>query len=250
MGKQLSAFKLKGTIGGITFYKTQDGFMAREKGSIDAKRIATDPSFQRTRENGSEFGAAGKAAKLLRNALSDHLQNVADRHLSSRLNSQMMKVVHADATNARGKRNVINDGIALLKGFEFNNDSPLAASLKTPYATSMNRPSGKLTVDIPAFIPENQLAAPQGATHFRIISVGAELDFANEVSVIQSNESAALPLDTVTAGTSLTNMVTANSTHPLFLALGIEFLQIVNGVEYALKSNSSNPLTLVDISAS
>jgi hypothetical protein len=69
MARQKGIIKLKGTIGDITFYKTQDGHLAREKGGIDASRIASDPAFQRTRENGSEFGRAGKAGKILRTAL-------------------------------------------------------------------------------------------------------------------------------------------------------------------------------------
>ena len=66
MAKQKGIIKLEGTIGDITFYKSQDGYLAREKGGIDANRIASDPAFQRTRENGSEFGAAGKAGKMLK----------------------------------------------------------------------------------------------------------------------------------------------------------------------------------------
>jgi hypothetical protein len=40
MARQKGIIKLKGTIGDITFYKTQDGHLAREKGGIDAGRIA------------------------------------------------------------------------------------------------------------------------------------------------------------------------------------------------------------------
>ena len=39
MARQKGIIKLKGTIGDITFYKTQDGHLAREKGGIDANRI-------------------------------------------------------------------------------------------------------------------------------------------------------------------------------------------------------------------
>jgi hypothetical protein len=51
MAKLKGIIKIKGTIGDITFYKSQGGYMAREKGDVDSKRIATDPAFQRTREN-------------------------------------------------------------------------------------------------------------------------------------------------------------------------------------------------------
>ena len=55
MAKQIGIIKLKGTIGDISFYKSQDGHLARGKGGVEASRIANDPAFQRTRENGSEF---------------------------------------------------------------------------------------------------------------------------------------------------------------------------------------------------
>jgi len=47
MARQKGIIKLKGTIGDITFYKTQDGHLARKKGGIDASRIKSDPAFQR-----------------------------------------------------------------------------------------------------------------------------------------------------------------------------------------------------------
>ncbi len=65
MARQSGIVPLKGTIGNITFYKSQDGYLAREKGSLDAKRIASDPKFQRTRENGAEFSRAGKIRFIL-----------------------------------------------------------------------------------------------------------------------------------------------------------------------------------------
>src|SRR5215831_4181203 len=120
MAKQKGIIKLKGTIGDITFYKTQDGHLAREKGGIDADRIKNDPAFQRTRENGSEFGRAGKAGKVMRTALRTMLLNSADGRMVSRLTQQMMKVIQADTTSERGQRNVIDGEALLLNGFEFN----------------------------------------------------------------------------------------------------------------------------------
>ncbi len=69
MARQKGIIKLKGTIGDLSFYKTQDGHLAREKGGVDASRIANDPTFVRTRENGAEFGSAASSGKLLRDAL-------------------------------------------------------------------------------------------------------------------------------------------------------------------------------------
>ena len=94
MARQRSIIKLDGTIGGITFYKSKDGYLAREKGGIPAERIRTDPAFQRTRENGAEFGRAGKAGKVLRNSIRQLLQNVNDSRMVSRLTGKDGQIDH------------------------------------------------------------------------------------------------------------------------------------------------------------
>ena len=248
MAKQKGIIKLEGTIGDITFYKSQDGYLAREKGGIDANRIASDPAFQRTRENGNEFGAAGKAGKMLRVALRALLQNTADNRMVSRLTQEMVKVVQADAINARGQRNVIDGEAELLEGFEFNKNGKLGTALYAPFAAVINRVTGLLNVDIPPYVPVNMISAPGGTTHYKIISAGAEIDFENETFVIDNNNSAILPWDSVvTTALNLSNAVTVNSTHPLFMALGIEFYQEINGVKYTLKNGAFNALALVKV---
>ena len=249
MAKQKGIIKLDGTIGGITFYKSQDGYLAREKGGIPADRIANDPAFQRTRENGAEFGRAGKAGKILRNSIRAMLQNASDSRMVSRLTQKLIIVIQEDITNPRGKRNVIDGEAELLQGFEFNINGKLGSTLYAPYTTSIDRVTGTLDANIPAFVPQNMLAAPGGTTHFKIVSAGAEIDFENETFVMSSDASAVLPWDTTaTAVLSLSNTVTANSAHPLFLVLGIEFYQEVNGQMYPLKNGSYNALALVKVS--
>ncbi|MEO0046566.1 MAG: hypothetical protein RL705_1757 [Bacteroidota bacterium] len=248
MARQKGIIKLKGTIGDITFYKTQDGHLAREKGGIDANRIANDPNFQRTRENGSEFGRAGKAGKLLRTALRPLLINSADSRMVSRLTQAMVKVIQADLTSVRGLRNVIDGEAELLFGFEFNIRGKLGTSLYAPFVGAIDRVSGEVTVDIASFIPANMIAAPSGTTHFKIISGGAEVDFEAETYVVATSETAILPWDgTATAAINQTNAVTANSTKPLFLALGIEFYQEINGQMYPLKNGAFNPLSIAKV---
>jgi hypothetical protein len=249
MARQNGIIKLKGTIGDITFYKTKDGHLAREKGGIDANRIKNDPAFQRTRENGSEFGRAGKAGKTLRTALRTLLLNSADSRMVSRLTQSMVKVIQADLTNERGLRNVIDGEAELLTGFEFNIRGKLGTSLFAPFGANIDRAAGEISVDLASFIPSNMIAAPSGTTHFKIISAGSEIDFEAETFVSTNSETSILPWDTTpTAPINHVNPVTANSTKPLFLALGVEYYQQVNGTMYPLKNGSFNPLSLVQIS--
>ncbi|RKS01683.1 hypothetical protein [Flavobacterium sp. 102] len=250
MARQTGIIKLKGTIGGMTFYKTSaDGHLVREKGGIEKSRIESDPAFQRTRENGAEFGRAGKAGKMLRTALRALLINSADSRMVSRLTQQMVKVIQADLVNERGLRNVIDGEAELLLGFEFNLRGKLGTTLYAPFVGAIDRVSGEITVDIAPFIPANMIVAPSGTTHYKIISGGAEIDFENEVFTVATSETAILPWDaTLTVAVAQTNQVTAASTKPLFLALGIEFYQEVNGSMYPLKNGAFNPLALVKVS--
>jgi len=249
MARQKGIIKLKGTIGDITFYKTKDGHLAREKGGVDASRIANDPAFQRTRENGSEFGRAGKAGKTLRTALRTLLLNSADNRMVSRLTQAMVKVIQADLVNERGLRNVIDGEAELLVGFEFNIGGKLGTSLFAPFVGAIDRVTGEITVDLASFVPANMIAAPSGTTHFKIISAGAEINFEAETFVVTSSETAILPWDmTPTVAISHLNSVTPNSVSPLFLALGVEYYQEVNGRMYPLKNGSYNPLALVQVS--
>jgi len=90
MAKQTGLIKLKGKIGDLSFYKTKDGHLAREKGGVDAERIARDPAFIRTRENGAEFGSSASAGKLMRDALRPLIMRAADGRVTSRLTKVMM----------------------------------------------------------------------------------------------------------------------------------------------------------------
>ena len=249
MAKQKGILKLEGTIGDITFYRSQDGYLAREKGGVSGDRIASDPKFQRTRENGSEFGSAGKAGKVLRDSLRVLLQNSSDNRMVSRLTQQMVKVLQADTVSVRGKRNVIDGEAELLEGFDFNLNGKLNNTLYAPYTSTITRASGLLNVSVPSFIPSNMIAAPDGTTHFKIVSSGLEIDFENGVYITDTQTTGFMNWDEVaTSIIDLDNQVTANSTHPLFLVLGVEFYQEVNAVKYPLKNGAYNALTIVKVS--
>ncbi len=248
MARQTGIIKLKGTIGDISFYKTSDGHLAREKGGVDASRIANDPAFQRTRENGSEFGRAGKGGKVLRTAIRVLLQNAKDKRVVSRLTKDLVAIIKTDTTNERGQRTVQDGNLSLLEGFEFNLNGKLGGTLFTPYRTAFDRVTGDATLNIAAFSPIVRIAAPPGTTHFKVVMGAGELDFENETSTFENDETAILPYSAAdTAPIELTASLTANSTLPIVQVLGIEFYQEVNGQMYALKSGTYNALAVVAI---
>jgi hypothetical protein len=161
----------------------------------------------------------------------------------------MTRVIKADATSIRGERNVIDGEAELLQGFEFNIRGKIGTSLYAPIVPTIDRVTGQIKVVIPSFIPSNMIAAPTGTTHFKVISAGSEVDFANETYVSVNSASAILPWSiTPTSVITQTNTVTPASTKPLFLFLGLEFYQEVNGTMYPLKNGAFNPLAIAKVS--
>ena len=143
---------------------------------------------------------------------------------------------------------VIDGEAALLEGFEFNVGGKLTTSLFATFEASIDRVTGDCTVTLPPFIPTQLIAATGGTTHFKIVSAAAAIDFENVAFVVDNKESAILPWDGVTTtAISLNNQVGANSTHPIFLLLGISFFQEVNQMQYPLKNGAFNPLAIVKV---
>jgi hypothetical protein len=134
----------------------------------------------------------------------------------------------------------------LLSGFEFNINAKLGTTLFAPYTNAFDRVSGDATLNLAVFSPTLRIAAPTGTTHFKVVMGAAELDFANEASVFENDETAILPYTASdTAAIALTASLTANSTVEVIQVLGIEFYQEVNGVMYELKNGAYNTLSVV-----
>jgi hypothetical protein len=248
MARQKGIIKLKGTIGDISFYKTQDGHLAREKGGVDASRIASDPAFVRTRENGEEFGASAASGKLLRDAFRSMMMSASDNRVTSRLTKVMSDVKNFDIASVRGKRLVVNGigtpgGKALMKGFNFNKRSILGGVLFKPF--TVDGPTGE--VNINNLVPINDIAFPTGATHVSLKTAFADIDFGGSLFDVQISATMNLPID----GTS-TNVVLSPPAVPAgagvkFYLIMIEFFQEVNGVQYSLKNGAYNALCVVDV---
>ena len=249
MAEQSGIIRLKGTIGGISFYKSGDGYLAREKGGVSAQRIASDPAFQRTRENNAEFGTAGKAGKLVRNAIQVLLQQAKDKRCVGRLTRSLLAVIKTDETHIRGERQVEDGNMELLNGFEFNNNGKLGSTLFTPFTNSLDRSTGELNLNLEAYQANIRIVAPGGTTHYRIHYGGAELDFVEKVFTFGMDQGAILPYDSASqAAQTLSVALTADSILPVIGVLGVEFFQEVNGEMYPLKNGTYNALavTLVD----
>lgn len=235
MALQSSPFEFKGNIGKLNFFERNGQFHARRKGGVSASRIQNDPQFKRTRENGAEFGAAGKAGKKIRKAFRDALLQVKDGTASLRLTREMLRVLQADTVNDRGKRIVIPANLPSLEGFQFNSVVELDDILTVPFTAAIDRVTGQCTVSLESFVPFTKIPAPDGTTHFKIIAAAAAIDFDKDINPSNQQSSPDLPWSTnPTAVITLQPTVAANTTLPVFLVVGISFYQMLNGKTYPL----------------
>lgn len=248
MARQSGLIKLKGTLDNVNFYKTKDGNLARMKTSVDAKRIANDPAFERTRENGKEFGSSAGSGKLMRDAVRPMAMNASDGRVTARLTKLMTVIKNLDTTSDRGKRVValgIQDpaGVATLKGFDFNKEALLGSIMYKPF--TVDTATGEIV--IADLIPQNDVIWPQGATHIQLTAGFAGIDFETGEKDLQLSAPVNLPIDPTQTTVTLTPAaVPAVATTKLFL-LKIEFFQEINGSQYTLKNGLYNALRIVEV---
>lgn len=248
MARLKGILKIEGTLDELTFYKTQDGHLVKTKSGVSGERIANDPNFQRTRENGSEFGYAASAGKMLRTAVRNLMMNASDNRVTSRLTQLMTQIKNYDTTSARGDRDVsvgIADpaALALLKGFDFNDKAILGSMLFAPY--TVTAASGEIA--FASCVPTNDVSAPSGATHLSVRSAFAIVDFATGISAIEYSPVTNLPIDATNTPVTLTPTAVPAGAGTKFYLLLIEFFQEINGVQYSLKNGAYNALNIVDV---
>lgn len=247
MARQSGLIKIKGTLDNVSFYKTKDGDLARMKTSVDAKRIAHDPAFERTRENNREFGNSAEAGKLMRDAVRPMAMNASDGRVVSRLTKTMTAIKNMDTVSVRGKRNV-GDGIGdpnavlSLKGFEFNKQALLSAILYKPATVDV----GSGIVTITDLTPQMDVVWPQGATHIQLTSGFASVDFVNGDKDLQVSNTVNLPINTTQTTVVLTPTAAPTVAGTNLYLLKIEFFQEVNGNQYTLKNGAYNALRVIE----
>lgn len=248
MAKLKSLLKIEGTLGGITFYKTKDGNLAREKGGVSRERIMRDPRFERTRENIAEFKQAANAGKLLRDSIVPLLMTARDSRVTSRLTKIMIGVCKNDTVSFRGERNPAfglnsDEGKALLKSFNFNLASPLNAILFKAFA--LDPATGKITIE--NLVPNEDMAIPVGATHISLSGAMLNIDFETGIYSFKMTNVQNIATGMTPTSIALVPTEIPSGSGAMMYFLKIAFFQEVNGKQYSLRNGAFNSLELVEI---
>ncbi|WP_372744863.1 hypothetical protein [Lutibacter sp.] len=233
---------------GLTFYKSQDGYLIRTKGGVSKSRIMKDPAFKRTRENLSEFGLNAKTGKLIRQSVGVFLNKAKDSKLSSRMLKVMSELKNLDHISVRGERSAglgltTNEGKGILKGFDFNIRATLQSVLHSPY--TLETATGK--IEIQDFNPSEQLSIPDGATHVQLECGMAIIDFETGrfENSFSNTETLAISNLVTTVQLIPESVPTSHGIQIHFLL--VEFIQEVNSAFYPLHNGAFNALCIVAV---
>ena len=263
MSKQTSIIKLKGTLSGISFYKSEGQYLARVANGPTKEQIDSDINFQRTRENNAEFGGSATVSKTLRLSLIAALQSVADSRVVSRL-TKLFKEINTKGLGVRGQRAItLSDNKSMLLGFEFNRFTRFSSVFNGTYEMMNNNERTSSNVFFTGMIPQLSLRPPQGATHFRLVlATGTVSDYLYDsgskkyepIEALQNglsgiNYSGILPINntpqTLTLSTALPFSDPLDEEVSVVECLGIDFFQQVNGEFYLLAQG--NALKVINV---
>ena len=198
----------------------------------------------RTAENASEFGRAGKGARLICTAFHKQLKDIKDGTQNSRLISKLTQIIQSDPLNGRGKRTIAAGDISLLEGFDFCIKKQLLRTFHVQPAIKIDRERGLCTLRFPSFTPMDEVSTKGNITHILITAAAAELDFDKERFVTSSQSSEFLPLHEP-VNCTLQFAIPAGSRLPIVLAIGIRLLQVINGEPYEMKQGGKLALQVV-----
>lgn len=257
MSKQIGLIKLKGNIGGISFYRSGGEDLAKTANGPSKEKILNDPTFVRTRENNTEFGASATAAKALRLALVTAIQTMGDPRLASRL-TKLFKEINLRGVGVRGQRPItLSANRTMLENFDFNNAVSFSSIFNAPFTFTNNAARLQGTITIPAFLPSSFIQAPSGATHFRLLqAIGVVSDYTYNSSTLHYdptdpliNTLSAVNYSAVTALSStvpvnftlvanLPGTPTMTATASVVQCIGIEFFQRIGTTDYLLAQDN------------
>ncbi len=258
MAKQSSFIRIKGNLGGLSFYESNGQALIRKAGGVTKGKIMNDPAYKRTRENMSAFGGSATVGKALRSCFTAISKMFGAKFLAGRI-TKIMSQINSKGTGKRGKRSfeIVPNKYSLI-GFEFNQQKHFDSLFLAPYLLEVNAEKNQVTLKIPVFSTSDYINTPQGATHFRLIcaiGVLSDYTFDDEIGKFEPlnaktntlnacSKSAELIIGGDTSGEiNLQSNIEGNpvldGTSGLIACVGIEFLQEMDGQFYSLKSDNA-----------
>lgn len=239
MAKLISPLKVRGTIDGLSFCLQQDGTVTvQAKPGPRPEQVKTGKNFALTRRNASEFGKVTCNAMLLRHALGYLKRALRDRKLNSHVIERLHPIAMSDTISTYGSRHANKGNFHLLEGFDFNHLLSLETALPVKLEHAMDMASGALQLRVRDCIVRRKKVFPAGATHFKLVSCAAAVDFEKHHFSNNIAESELLPLSKQMPGVELQHSLVGKPGELIVHTVGIVFYKVSEGKAELLKGGA------------
>ena len=231
----------------VRIAKTEAGYIFRLRSGLykDNFSKSLHPTSIKLRNN---FGTVMSSGKLLRQTLNSLLINFNTRYSINKINSAIWKIVLSDKINEPNQKNAFHGDNTPLKNLDLNPQASLHTLLFVNWKSTVDREKGLVSLTVPSFNPMENIKYFKGATHFRIVSAAAELDFLTLDQRSSFMESDYLPIEHFdTEIISHEHQLNEKGIHTIILVLGLQYFQKVNGFYYQLLDRSKNGITIINV---
>ncbi|WPO88921.1 hypothetical protein [Chryseobacterium sp. HR92] len=118
-----SLITITGAVGDLVFYNLNGKNVVRKKSGFNKVAFKKSPSYEKVRQNSSEFGHCSKIGKIIRKSLEVYIKEAGDPLLYQKFAKVMTAIKDLDMVSGRGKRTVENGlkteaGKKLLREFQ------------------------------------------------------------------------------------------------------------------------------------
>jgi hypothetical protein len=166
---------------------------------------------------------------LLRHALGYLTRALRDPKFNSHVIKQMHQVAFSDTESEYGSRHANKGNLQLLEGFDLNHELSLERALSVRLEHSLDRATGAFQLQVPDCIVRRKKVLPAGATHFKIISCAAALNFDKHRYTNTIAESELLPLSKQVPAVELKHSLVGKPGQVMVHTVGMVFYKVEEG---------------------
>ena len=228
----------RGKIGNMSFYKDRHGRThireIQERKKIQMSDYEETPWVR----NNMEFRDITRASRLIRQGLCYDLDYMRDSEHHNRLTGLLKHVANTDFDAVYGFRDSFRGNLNLLIGYEFNENNRLRNAFKGNFETSIDPETGKMVVELDAFIPAVDIAAPKGATQCQLIIQGTTVSRSNQLKAQQYTDCFNLNSTEARAPQRLELELKPQPGQVMVLAVGVLYYEEFLGIPLMLRGGA------------
>jgi len=211
---------LSGCVGDIVFCQRNGKSYCRKR-----SQYTEDSLSPASRESGSEFSKAVKAAKAIRVSLNGIWPPAKDETANYRLNKVVYAALRADDAHRRGERVFTAQALQLhMKGFRYN----ARATQTIDNADIIRQEDGSIRLELSACW-QHSLRIPKAAKYVQLLAVALDMDLVNNTCLQSVTTAACIPLGDAAA--TLILPAQAMPSTATIVMLQLRFLQEATGVQ-------------------